>query len=244
MADIQGELFADDGKMFTKPVKNGKIDFIEREVDQFDFDGYQVVRKEFFSKANCPAVTLKYGSVTFNVKAIRKLDECRFIQILINLEKKLMIAKPCDEDEKDSLQLSRIDKRDKVIPRTITGKSFTAMLYKDMKWNIESTIKILGTLIKCKDEKIFIFNLVNAEAYLHLAEPVADNPKRRKRVPFMPQHWQGNYGQTYKENTEQMITTFDAPEGFMKVIIPTVSKEVKMNNQDEKIKSTKENEPE
>ncbi len=208
-------------KLFTKPVRDGKIDFIEREVDKFDYDGYEVVRREFFSKANCPAVTFKYGSVVFNVRAIRKLNECRFVQILINTEKKLMIAKPCEEDEKDSLQWSRVDKQDKVVPRSIKGKVFTAQLYQDMNWDIESTVKVLGTLLKCKAEKIFVFHLVNAEAYLHLAEPSTDDPKRRKRVPFMPKHWQGNYGQSYEESKNQVITTFEgAPEGFVKITIP------------------------
>jgi hypothetical protein len=210
-----------DEKLFTKPERDGKIEFIEREVDKFDFDGYEVVRREFFSKATCPAVTFKYGSVVFNVRAIRKLMECKFIQILINPEKKLMIVKPCEEDEKDSLQWSRINKDGKVASRTITGKIFTAQLFKDMNWSFESTVKVLGTLLTCKDEKIFIFNLVNAEAYLHLAEPSADDQKRRKRVPFMPEHWQGNYGQSYEESKNQIIATFEGvPEGFVKITIP------------------------
>ena len=131
-----------------------------------------------------------------------------------------MIVKPCEEDEKDSLQCSRINKDGKVVARAITGKLFTAQLFKDMNWSIESTVKILGTLLTCKDEKIFIFDLSNAEAYLHLAEPGGDS-NRRKRVPFMPEHWQGNYGQSYEENQKQIITTFeDVPEGFVKITIP------------------------
>jgi hypothetical protein len=208
-------------KLFTKPERDGKIEFIEREVDEFDFDGYQVVRREFFSKVNCPAVTFKYGFVIFNVRAIRKLMECKFIQILINPEKKQMIAKPCDEDEKDSLQWSRVNKNGKVVSRQISGKVFTAQLFKDMNWSIESTVKVLGTLLTCKGERIFVFDLNNAEAYLHLAEPSPDDPKRRKRVPYAPIHWQGNYGQSYEESKIQLVMNFEgAPEGFVKMTIP------------------------
>ena len=135
---MENNLFTNDSafenKTFTKPDRNGKVEFIEREVDRFNYDGYQVARREWFSKANCPAVTLKYGSVTLNVRAIRKLNECRFIHILMNTNKKSMIVKPCEEDDKDSLQCSRINKQGKVAPRTITGKVFTAQLYKDMKY--------------------------------------------------------------------------------------------------------------
>jgi hypothetical protein len=72
---------------------------------------------------------MKYGSVMFNVRAIRKLNECSHIQILMNSEKRLMIAKPCGEDEKDSVQWSKVDKHGKVVPRTVTGKVFTTQLF-------------------------------------------------------------------------------------------------------------------
>lgn len=209
-------------EIFTKPARDGSmISYIEREVDRFDFDGYEVVRRELFSKANCPAVTIKYGSVNFNVRAIRKLNECNHIHILINPEKKLMIAKPCGEDEKDSVQWSRVDKREKVVPRTITGKVFTAQLYDDMKWDFSSTIKVLGTLLKCRDERIFVFDLVNAEAYISVSAPSPDDPKRRQRVPLMPAHWQGNYGPSYEESKVEIVKTFEGvPEGFVKITLP------------------------
>ncbi len=208
---------------FTKPLRDGgMISFIEREVDRFDFDGYEVVRKELFSKANCPAVTLKYGKVMFNSRAIRKLDECSHIQILINSEKKLMIAKPCAEEEKDSVQWSKIDRKtEKTVTRQISGQYFTAQLFEEMRWDINSTIKILGTLLKCKTEKIFIFNLVNAEAYISISAQDPDNPKRRKRIPLIPEHWQGHYGLSYEESQVEVVKTFeDVPEGFVKITLP------------------------
>ena len=208
-------------KIFTKPVQNGMIDFIEYEVDSFDYDGYEVVRRELFSKINCPAVTFRYGSVVFNVRTIRKLCECSHIQLLMHSEKKVMIAKPCGEDDKDSLQWCRKDKHDKVVPRTITGKGFTAQLYKNMKWDFEGIFKVLGTLYICKGEKIFAFELTNAEMYLSLSEPCPDDPKRRKRVPLMPEHWQGHYGQSYEESKNPTVTTFEGmPEGFVKIAYP------------------------
>ena len=219
-------------KLFTKPEREGKVEFIEREVDEFNFEGYQVVRREFFSKTNCPAVTFKFGSVIFNVRAIRKLMECKFIQILINPEKKQMIAKPCDENEKDSLQWSRVNKDGKVVSRTISGKVFTAQLFQDMNWKIESTVKVLGTLITCKDERIFIFDLNNAETYLFTAEPNSDETTRRKRIPYAPIHWQGNYGQSYEESKIQMVMTFEgAPEGFVKITIPQLPHRKPPNSQ-------------
>ena len=210
---------------FTKPLRDidNMVSYIEREVDSFDFDGYEVVRRELFSKANCPAVTMKYGKVIFNIRAIRKLDECSHIQILMNQGEKKMIAKPCAEEEKDSVQWSRVDKRGKVVSRQITGKVFTAQLFSDMNWDLNSTIKVLGTQLICKGEKLFVFELINAEAYLSVSAPSADNPKRRERIPYMPEHWQGTYGSSYEDSKKELIKTFeDVPEGFVKIIIPQV----------------------
>jgi len=218
---------------FTKPSRKGVVEYIEIEVDKFDFSGFQIVRKEFLSKANCPAVTFRCGSLIFNLCAIRKLDECSHIQILIDPAKKLMIAKPCGEDEKDSSQWSRIDKHGKLKTRAITGKVFTAMLYKDMKWDTEAIFKMLGKLIKCRGEKIFLFDLNHAEAYLSLSAPSADHPNRRERVPFIPEHWQGTYGQSYEESKNQTIETFEGvPEGFVKINIPQKTPKKPTGNKD------------
>ncbi|MCL2860954.1 MAG: hypothetical protein FWE22_00865 [Firmicutes bacterium] len=223
----------DKKELFTKAVKGGMVEYIEREVDRFNFDGYEVVRRELFSKANCPAVTLKYGSVLFNVRAVRKFDECLFVQILVNKEAKRMIVKPCDEYAKEGIQWSRIDKREKIVSREIRAKGFTAQLFNDMGWSLNGTIKMLGTLLKCGDEKIFVFDLVNAEKYLRILSPTAENPNRYERVPFMPSHWENNYGDAYEKSLEPLVKTFeDIPEGFVKIVLPPISSKKSAKNDD------------
>lgn len=228
-------------EIFTKPGRDGIIEYIEREVDRFDFEGYEVVRKELFSKANCPAVTLKYGSISFNCRAIRKLDECSHIQILINQERKLMIAKPCGEDEKDSVQWSKVDKHGKVVPRKITGKYFTWQLFGDMKWDINATMKMLGTLLTCKSERIFVFDLVNAEAYISVSAMDPENPNRRKRVPYSPKHWEGHYGPSYEDSRMEVVKTFEGvPEGFVKITLPSTPSKKPAEDKAEPNESNKE----
>lgn len=219
-------------EMYTKPAQNGIISYIEREVDRFDYDGFEVVRRELFSKALCPAVTMRYGYIMFNLRAIRKLDECSHIQILVNSKEKLMIAKPCLEDEKDSVQWRKINKHEKVESRMINGKYFTAQLFGDMKWNFSATMKSLGTLLTCKGEKIFVFDLSNSEAYISVSAPSPDNPNRRIREPLMPKHWQGHYGQSYEENKMEVVKTFEGvPEGFVKITLPQMPVKKSQANQ-------------
>jgi hypothetical protein len=207
--------------LFTKPTRDGKTGYIEYEVESLGLEDCEVIRGELFSKANCPAVTFRYGSVTFNVRAIRKLGECSHVLLLINKEKKLLIAKPCHEDENDSQQWSRVDKHGKLIPRMIRGDYFSALLFRDMNWDLRCTFKVLAKLQKCKNEKAFIFELVDAEKYLSLSAPTADNPKRRERIPFIPEHWKDNFGQLYEDRKNLILETFDGvPDGYIKITLP------------------------
>jgi hypothetical protein len=182
---------------FTKAVWDGKYSPIDVEVDDYNFTGGEVVRPEIFPKANLAAVTIKYDSVFFNVRAIRKLIECSHIIIIMQFDLKRMIAKPCDEDDKGAVQWSRIDKHSKVISRKFLGKGFTAKLFKDMNWDTVAIYKILGTLIKFKDERILVFDLTDAERYLFLAATSEDNP-RRTRVAYPAPHWEENWGESYE----------------------------------------------
>jgi len=228
-------------EMYTKPAQNGIISYIEREVDRFDYDGFEVVRRELFSKSLCPAVTIRYGYLMFNLRAIRKLDACSHVQILVNSKEKLMIAKPCGEDEKDSVQWSKINKHEKLESRMINGKYFTAQLFSDMKWNFSATMKSLGTLLRCKGEKIFVFDLSNSEAYISVSAPSPDNPNRRIREPLMPKHWQGHYGQSYEESRMEVVKTFEGvPEGFVKITLPQIPAKKSQANQPRLFETPKE----
>ena len=226
---MQKELFNNNGlsedktkeKLSTKPEPNEMV----IEVAKFDYTDFESVRPELFAKLNSPSVTLKDGKVNFNVRAIRKLDECSHIQFAVSTKKKQLVIEPCNEDDRNSIQWSKVDKKGKIVPRTITGRPFVGMLYESMKWNSECTMKMLGTLVKSDDKNRFLFNLIDAEAYLSISQPSADDPNRHERVPhirhhFMPEHWEGHFGLSYEESKKPLIDTFDGMEGFVKVTFP------------------------
>jgi hypothetical protein len=126
----------------------------------FNFEGFEIVSRKLLSKPNFPQVTLKHGFLIFNAYAIKALDECSHIKILINIEKKSMIAKPCDEYTRDSVQWSKVDKLGNMVPKKIIGKPFTGRLFYDMYWDFKGTYKIKGKQIKDRDEKMLEFSLI------------------------------------------------------------------------------------
>jgi hypothetical protein len=135
--------------------------FTKSGINEFDFEGFEHVNGELFSKSVVPQVTIKHGSLVFNAHAIKMPEECRQIQILMNYEKKTMLVRACDENLFHSVQWSKVDKNGEVIPKIIYGKPFTGKLIYEMYWKFKGTYKINGRQVKDMDKKLLEFKLDN-----------------------------------------------------------------------------------
>ena len=60
----------------------------------FSYDGYQVVRGEFFAHLFEPSVTLNNEKVSVNAACIRKLPQTDYVQFLVNPTEKKLAVKP------------------------------------------------------------------------------------------------------------------------------------------------------
>jgi hypothetical protein len=141
----------------------GTITCVVYKTKPIDIENSGVCRQELLSRKNNPTVTLKFCSVHFNIHAVRMLDECGHIKIMIHREKKILIAKPCDKNDIDALQWSRLSKCGKVEPKKISGVFLGEKLYYEMNWSMEDTVKIHGDISETQDEKILVFKLNDNE---------------------------------------------------------------------------------
>ena len=132
--------------------------------NEFDYDEYQVVRKELFAHLRDPAVTIRRDSVTFNTACINGLEDVVYIQIEINSELKRMVIRGCGENDKDALRWC-IAKPDKRKSRKMTGREFSSSLYKTMGWDENCRYKILGYRIEFEGETLYIFDLTVPEIF-------------------------------------------------------------------------------
>lgn len=86
-----------------EPTTSSKdIEIIED--DAFSYEGFQVVRGEFFAHIYEPSFTFNSNKVSVNTACIKKLPDTDFVQILVNPEEKKLAVRPCTEDEKDSFR--------------------------------------------------------------------------------------------------------------------------------------------
>ena len=106
----------------------------------FSYDGYQVVRKELFAHLRDPAIVIRKDSITFNTACISGLEDVVYVHVMFNSDLKRIVVRGCDENDKDALRWC-IAKPDKRKSRKMSCKPFSELVYNEMGWGIESTLK-------------------------------------------------------------------------------------------------------
>lgn len=174
--------------------------------ESFSYDGYQVVRGEFFAHTFEPSITFSDSRVYVNTACLNRMPTVEYIQILINQQTKKLVVRPCKEDEKDSFRwCSNTGKRR---PKQITCRIFYAKLAEMMQWNPTYRYKLLGKLIITNSEQLYIFDLTATEVYQRIRQ---DGEKtRNSRTPMFPSEWQNQFGLPVEEHRKQLqINIFD-----------------------------------
>ena len=179
---------------------------------QFSFDGYQVVRREFFSHKFDPTLTIRGNSIIFNNACISKLDQVVYVQVLINPADEKLVIRPCGEGARDAIRWC-IAKEEKRKSRQISCGLFTEKLYKMMGWETLYRYKLQGSRISYLNEELYIFDLTSTEVYLppvtDSADPIA---KPKRRAPQYPATWSESFGLTVDDHTAS--TRINLMEGY------------------------------
>ena len=184
---------------------DGSNERLADETADFSYDGYQVVRAEFFAHLYEPSVTLNRETVSVNAACRRKLPDFEYVQFLVNPGEKKLAVKPCSEDMKDSFRWCTGDGK-KRKPKKITCKIFFAKVMSLMDWDPRYRYKILGKLIRAKDDSLFVFDLSSAEAYHNRIKGEPDP----SRSPHYPEEWKNQFGIPATEHQDiQQISIFD-----------------------------------
>lgn len=168
----------------------------------FSFDGYQVVRREFFSH--------RFGSHADHQRKQHHIQQCRisrleqviYVQVLVNPTAEKLVIRPCSEGAWDAIRwcVTRDDKRKS---RQITCGLFTAKLYDMMGWEALYRYKLQGTRINYQGEQLYVFDLTSTEAFLPQVKETDENGtvKRKKAVPMYPADWRDSFGIPVQEHT-------------------------------------------
>ena len=177
----------------------------------FSFEGYQVVRREFFSHKFDPTLTIRGNSIIFNNACISKLDQVVYVQVLVNPAAEKLVIRPCEEGARDAIRWC-IAKDDKRKSRQITCGLFTAKLYEMMGWEALYRYKLQGTRINYQGEQLYVFDLTSTEIYLPQAADSAQPGKRKRSIPVYPADWRESFGIPVQDHTRS--TEVDLMDGY------------------------------
>ena len=188
--------------METMEMNTNNIEETAEVQEDFSYNGYQVVRREFFSHIFDPSITFNRERVYVNSATLKKLPDVEYVQILINPESHKLVVRPCEEYEKDSFAWSRVTKQGKVVSKQVTCRIFFAKLFELMNWNPDYRYKLLGKLVSSNGESLFVFDMDSTEVYQRI---IMENGKpKMSRIPVFPSDWKNQFGLTVEEHKKQL----------------------------------------
>ena len=181
-------------------------DIIELEGD-FNYDGFQVVRREFFAHTFEPSITLNNYKVYVNTACLNRFPEIEHVQLLINSETNIMALRPCAESDRDSFAwCSKGTGRRK--PKQVTCRLFFAKLFTMMNWNPDYRYKLLGKIVCANGMYLIVFDLSATEVYQRITKE-GEKPKT-SRSPVFPKDWQNQFGLPVEEHRKLLqINVFE-----------------------------------
>ncbi|MBQ7504705.1 MAG: hypothetical protein IJT79_05240 [Ruminococcus sp.] len=170
--------------------------------DDFNFDDFQVVRREFFAHLREPAVSFNKCKFYVNSACLKRFPNTDYVQVLINRERKIMALHPCSDSTRDSFAWCSVTKDGKRKPKQTTCKLFFAKIMQMMDWNPDYRYKMLGKMIKANGQYLIAFDLTATEVYQRKAKE-GEKPTT-VRTPVFPAEWQNQFGLPYNEHKQAM----------------------------------------
>lgn len=176
---------------------------------EFNYDGYQVVRREFFAHINEPSVTFNNYKFYVNAACLRRFPTVDHVQVLVNQESAILAIRPCQENERDAFSWCTTGSGRRNV-RQITCRLFFAKVFDLMGWNPDHRYKLLGKVIHANGEYLIAFDLAATEVYQRVMKD-GQKPKT-SRTPVFPEGWQNQFGLPFKEHQKSMQV--DIFEGY------------------------------
>jgi hypothetical protein len=200
MMEIEHNITAPDTIPAGKPSIKVQAEAEVIQDDDFNYDGYQVVRGEFFAHVHEPSITFNNRKVSLNTACLNRLPTVDYVKILVNPSDLKIAVQPSSEDEKDSfIWCSKGEKRK---PKQITCRVFFAKIMDLMDWNSDNRYKLLGKLIRSGDEYLFTFDLTTPEIFQRI-QPDGGKPVS-VRTPVFPAEWKNQFGLPVDEHKKRL----------------------------------------
>ena len=166
------------------------------------FEGYELPPRTQFSMLKKPAVSIKYGQMTFNMACIRLFEGIQFILPLVNTQKKRLAVALCQEEESSSVEWARLKNGETWVNKTITSLEFIEQLFLFLNWDRECRYKVLGRLATSDRGLILVFDLEEAIMFTPDMQEYVDHKTgevKKRQVKYFPDQYKDCIGKSYND---------------------------------------------
>lgn len=168
--------------------------------DAFSYEGYEVVRGEFFAHTHEPSITFNRQRVSVNMACLKFLPDVEYVQILVNQKEQKLVVRPSNSEEKDAFVWRT--QGEKKNPKKIMCRIFFAKIMDWMDWNPEYRHKLLGKLVSCNGKSLFVFDLTAPNTYRRISR--SDGKTESARNPTFPKEWENQFGLPVEEHNKRL----------------------------------------
>ncbi len=182
------------------------------------FDGYELPPRTQFSMLKKPAVSIKYGKLTFNMACIRLFEGVKYILPIVNTKKKKLAIIPCAEEESASVEWARINKHGNWVNKGITSVDFVENLFKLMNWDRQCRYKVMGRIAASERGLILVFEMEEAIMFAPKKEEYIDQvtgEKKKRQVKYYPDAYKNRIGRSYNDYAQyRQMNLFEDFNGY------------------------------
>jgi len=187
----------------------------------FDFRGFEIARSQFFDVKNKVAATLSIDSLTFSTAALRKLDSCQYVELLVHPVQHFLAIRPSKKNVRNAIQWAKLTDDGVYVPKHVPGTAFMATLFELFEWDDTYKYRVCGIRKKQGEDAVLLFDINDTEVFMpeeqiQISEEQAPEldghawlTTARKSVIGYPSDWADSFGMSfYRHAQARELATF------------------------------------
>lgn len=169
---------------------------------RIDLTGYEVVRAQYFSTMQNPAMTISNGRLRFNTACLKKFENVEYVELLLNSVERCIAIRPCDKNNPNAIRWGRL-KEGRWCASTLGCRGLAKTLFDIMEWNEDLRYRFRGQFLEQGDNKMMLFAFDEPEMIKveEILLPPKENTEEdegetvKKKIYIFPPEWVGTFGQ-------------------------------------------------
>ena len=169
---------------------------------RLDLTGYEIVRVQYFSTMQNPAMTISNGRLRFNTACLKKFENVEYVELLLNSVELCIAIRPCDKNNPNAIRWGRL-KEGRWCASTLGCRGLAKTLFDIMEWDEDLRYRFRGQFLEQGDNKMMLFAFDEPEMIKveEIVLPPKENTEEdegetvKKKIYIFPPEWAGTFGQ-------------------------------------------------